>query len=105
MRDSYRLGVLHRRAQFAAGNLLVAIEADFADFDLGSFLDDEVDADRGRWNPAYFSADGCELAPMLRQKILQHHLSFLQVGWIVLALLRKLDFFLLEALEYIALRN
>ena len=43
MRDSNRLGVLHCRPKLAAGNLLVAVEFDVADFNLGALLDDKVD--------------------------------------------------------------
>ena len=105
MRDSDRLGVLHRRAQFAAGNLLVAVEADLADFDLRTFFDNEVDADRSRRNPAHFGADGSELPPMLTEQALQHHLRLLHLRGIILTLLRKPDFLFLETIKHVALRN
>lgn len=84
---------------------MITVEFYVADLNLRSFFDHKVDTDRCRGNLVYFGADGSELAPVLPQEVLQHNLSFFHLGWIVLAFLRKPDFFLFKAVEYVALRN
>src|SRR5689334_22738780 len=103
MRDADRLQVLHRRAKLPAGNFLVAVEPDVADFDLRSFLNNEVDANC-RWrNFVNLSADGCELTTMFSKQVLQDDFGVLDLGRIVLALLRKADLLFLKAVEDVAI--
>src|SRR5581483_3323955 len=103
VRNSNRLQVLHRRSQSTAIDVLVALEFDSTDFDLGAFFDDEGDAHGGRRYGANFGADGSELPPVLGKKAFDRHLGFLHLGGIVLAFNCEADFLFLEAIEHIAL--
>jgi hypothetical protein len=63
--DADGLGVVHRVAQGAVGDVVVAIELDLADLDGGAFLDLEGDADGGGWDGFIDGGDGGELVAML----------------------------------------
>ena len=56
--DANRLQVLHGRAQGAVVDVFVALEADAADLDLGTFADHKCDAHGGRRDGANFGANG-----------------------------------------------
>src|SRR6516225_8880655 len=97
--------VLHRRAQGAAVDVLVALELYFANFDLRPFFHHERNADSRRRDRAHLSADGGELASVLRQQLLDDNLRSLQARGVVLALYGKADFALLEAIEHVTVGN
>ena len=86
VRDPDRPQVLHGAAEDPAADVLVALEADFANFDLGSFADDEGDAHGGGRNRPYFGAHGRELPAMLGQQFFQSNFRFLDLGGVVLTL-------------------
>src|SRR5215467_13803372 len=105
MWDADGLQVLHRRAQRAVVDVLVALEADVADLNLRALAHHERDADSRRGNGANLGSNRRELPPMLREQSLQRHFRFLDLGGVVLVLDRKPDLAFLETIEHIAGRN
>ena len=81
----------------------VAGEFNLAHLHSGAFLDVEVHLHRGRGNRLHLFLDGGELVPVLGEQILEHLLYPLDLGWIVLALNRKPNLFLLQAVQDIRL--
>jgi hypothetical protein len=65
------LEVLHRVAQDAVAEVVVAVEGDLADLDRRAFLDVEGDADGGRRDGLDFGLDGGELVAVLGEQVLQ----------------------------------
>src|SRR6266496_280371 len=85
--------------------MLVALELDASHFDLGPFPHYKSHPHRRRRYRPYFRTNGRELVSVLRQQLLNHDLSLLYLGRIVLRLRRNADFFLLEAVKNVTLRN
>ena len=105
VRDADRLQVLHRALQLATVERLVALELDLADFDLGSFFDDEGQRHGGRRNGPHFRLHGGELVAVRRLQLLDHDFGVLHLGRIVLAFLGEADLLFLELVQNVALRN
>src|SRR5207248_1340112 len=105
VRDADGLQVLHGRAQLAGLQLVSAFEPDLAHLYARAFLDVEHDADgRGR-NGMHLSADGGELASVLREDLLELDLRLLDLGGIVLIFDRETDFVFLEAVKHVTLAD
>src|ERR1700683_2215230 len=105
MRNANGLQVLHRRPQNSRLDGLIAFELNFADLDLGPFLDHKCDTDRSGRNLAHFGADRSEEASMLREQILDRDFRLLDARGIVLAFDHQADFILLEAVQHITVGN
>ena len=97
------LQVLHGTAQDAAANVLVALEGDLTDFDLGALLDHERNAYRCGGNGPSFGADSGKLPAMLRKQLPQNDLGTLYFGGIVLALGRQPHLGFFEPVQHVAL--
>jgi hypothetical protein len=105
MRNADRPQILHRTAQDAALDVLVAVELDLSDFDLGAFFDHERDAHRSGGNISYFCANGCKLAAVFGEQLLDGIFGFLDTRRIVLAFDHQPNLLLLESVENIAVGN
>ena len=96
--DADRLEVLHRGAQGAIGNALVAVEDDLAHLDGRAFLDVEGDGNGGRRNGLDLGLDDGELVSVFTEQRFEDGLGALDAGRVILTFDRQPDFFLLEAL-------
>ena len=72
---------------------------DLADLYGWAFLDIEVDLHRRGRNGLDVGLDGGELVTVLGEDVFEDGLGPLDLGWVVLALDRQADLFLLEAVE------
>src|SRR5581483_9201733 len=101
VRNPDGLGEVHRGAQLARAEVLVAGEGDLADLDGGAFLDVEGELDRGRRYGFYLGADDGVLMAVLTEHLLEDDFGVLDLGPVELALDGDADLFLLEAVEHV----
>src|SRR5579883_1734674 len=105
MWDTDRPQILHCRAEDTALDVLIALELDFADLYLGTFLSDKGDADSRRGNLPNLGFDRGELTPMFGEQLLDRIFRFLDARGIVLALNDQSNLVLLKTIKNIAVRN
>jgi len=85
--------------------VLIAAETNAPNLYFRAFFDDESDANGVGRDGTDFGADGSELVAVFGEQLLQHDLSLLHLGGIVLVFDRKRNLALLEAIEHVAGRN
>src|SRR5262249_48336437 len=69
VRNTYGPQVSHGGAQLAAGNLMIVLKFDFADFYFRSLFDGKVNGDTGRWDLPHLRTDSGELASVLGEQL------------------------------------
>src|SRR5215469_11263151 len=85
---------------------MIAFEFDFADLDLGAFIDFEHENDGVAGSDALvLRRDFRELAAVFAQKLFQYHFRFLDFRRVKLAFHAEADFALLEAVQNVGLGN
>src|SRR6266853_2955630 len=105
-RNRVRPVVTHSANQLAVAESVVSTELDFADLNLGAFLDLENENDGVAGGDAFvLRGDFRELAAVLAQQFLQHDFRFLDFGGIELAFDAEADFAFLEAIENVRFGN
>src|SRR5579885_620146 len=98
--------VAHGANQLPVAECMVSREFDFADLDLGAFLDFEDQDHRvaGR-DPFILRGDFCKLPPVFSQQFFQDDFGLLDFGGIKLAFHGQTDFAFLEAVQDVGLRD
>ena len=104
VRHADRPCIHHRAAQFAAAQVVVAVEGDLPHLHRRPFLDAERDPHRRRRNRLHLGPDRRKLVSMLAQQVLQNVLGPLHPCRIVLALHRQSDLGLLIPFLHVGLR-
>src|SRR5258708_7745120 len=99
MRNPQGSQVFHGVPQGPSIDVLIALELDLAHLNLGTFLYDKRQSDRGWRNLPNFGTDRGKLPAMLRQQTFDRHFRFLHFRWIILTLHRESDLGQLEAIE------
>ncbi len=104
-RNADGLEVLHRIAQGAIAEIVIAVEGDLANLYGGAFLHVEGQSDGRRRDGLYFGTNGGELVAVRCEQLLNDDLSALDLGRVILTLDGKANLGLFEGVEDVGLRD